>query len=215
MQAVLERRHQAQVAAAPAQAPEQIGVLGGAGREEAAVGGDDIGRQEIVDDETALAHQPAQAAAERETRDASGRDLAAGRRQPEGLRLVVELAPRHAALRLHRASRPVHADTLHRRQVDHQAPVTDGVAGDVVTAAAHGDQQLVGPREIDGGEHVGRTGAPRDQGGLAVDRAVPDTARGVVAGVTGLQQRTTKAGSKLANVHDDLLTLNPVLFDAS
>ena len=54
VESVLERGHQAQVAAAAAQAPEQIGVLGGAGREEAPVGGDDIGRQEIVDDETAL-----------------------------------------------------------------------------------------------------------------------------------------------------------------
>ena len=85
------------------------------------------------------------------------------RRQAEGLRLVVELAPRHAALRLHRAPRAVDPDALHRREVDHQAAVADGVAGDVVTAPADGHQQMVGPREIDRPDHVGGTGAPRDQ----------------------------------------------------
>ena len=214
VQTILEGGHQAQIAAAAAQAPEQVGVVGGARRQQAAVGGDDVGRQEIVDDETALAHQPAETAPEREAGNPRRRDLTPGRGQAERLRLVIEIAPRHAGLRRHRAPLPIDPDALHRRQVDHEPAVADGVAGDVVTAAAHGDQQLVGPREIDGGEHVGRTGAPRDQGGLAVDRAVPDTAGGVVAGVTGLQQRTTKAGSKFANVHDDLLTVTPVLSDA-
>ena len=63
-------------------------------------------------------------------------DDAAGGRQAERLRLAVELAPGDAALGARRPPRRVDAHALHRRQVDHQAAVADGVAGDVVAAAA-------------------------------------------------------------------------------
>ena len=45
-------------------------------------------------------------------------------------------------------------DAVHAGQVDHQSAVADGVAGDVVPAAAHRQQQVVCAREIDGGDHV-------------------------------------------------------------
>ena len=69
-----------------------------AGGQEAAVGGDDVGREQVVAGQAVLALQPADAAAEREPGDAGRRDRAAGRRQPERLRLAVELAPGQAGL---------------------------------------------------------------------------------------------------------------------
>ena len=52
---------------------------------------------EVVAGEAVLAHQPADAAAEREAGDAGGRDEAAGRREAVRLRLVVDVGPDGAA----------------------------------------------------------------------------------------------------------------------
>jgi hypothetical protein len=161
-------------------------VFSCAAGQESAVGGDDIHRDQIVDGEATLAHQPAQAASEREARNTRRRNLAPGRGQAKGLRLVVELSPGQAGLGLHRASRGVDADALHRRQVDHQTAVADGIAGDVVTAAPHGDEQVVGSRKVHRADDVGGPGTAGDQGRFAVDGAVPDASRDVVAGVAGL-----------------------------
>jgi hypothetical protein len=78
-------------AAAAAQAPEEVGVLLGAGPNERAVRGDHVGREEVVGGEFVPAHQPAEPAAEGEARDARVADDPAGRGEPEGLGLMVEL----------------------------------------------------------------------------------------------------------------------------
>ena len=70
VQPELERRRDAEVAAAAAQAPEQLGVLVLAGVHELAVGGDDVGADQVVAGQADLAHEPADAAAEREPGDA-------------------------------------------------------------------------------------------------------------------------------------------------
>ena len=81
----------------PRRPQKQVGVLGLARVDEPAVGGDDVGADEVVAGEAVLAHQPADAAAEREAGDAGGRDEAAGRREPVRLRLVVDVGPHGAA----------------------------------------------------------------------------------------------------------------------
>ena len=156
MQAELELGHHAEVAAAAAQAPEQLGVLALARAHRLPVGGDQVGRDQVVAGQAVLAHQPADAAAEREPGDAGGGDEAAGRGQAEGLGLGVELAPGEAALGPHGARLGVDPDALHRREVDHQAAVAGGVAGHVVAAAAHGDGQALAAGEADRGDDVAR-----------------------------------------------------------
>ena len=49
----------AEIAAAAAKAPEEVLILLGAGRQEAANGGDHISREEIIDGKAVLAGQPA------------------------------------------------------------------------------------------------------------------------------------------------------------
>jgi hypothetical protein len=56
-----------------------------------------------------------------------------------------------------------------------------------VTPAPYSDLQLVLAREAQRRDHVGYTRAAGDAGRIAVDRAVPDPAGGVVAGA-GRQQ---------------------------
>ena len=99
VQAELERRDDAEVPAAAAQRPEEILVLPlRCAATRLPVGGDDLRRDEVVAREADAARQVADAAAEREPADAGRGDDASGRREAVGVRRVVEVAPRGAAL---------------------------------------------------------------------------------------------------------------------
>ena len=93
MQAVFERRDNTEIAAAAAQRPEQIRIVGRAGRAELAIGGDHLGGDQVVHGRAVLAHQPAQTAAEGKARDAGIGDGASGGGEAMGLRRLVEFAP--------------------------------------------------------------------------------------------------------------------------
>jgi hypothetical protein len=95
-----ERGDDAEVAAAAAQGPEEIGVFRFAGGDEAAVRQHQIGLEQIVDGQPELAGEVPDAAAQGETADPGRRDDAAGRNQPEGVGGVVDVAPRSRPLRL-------------------------------------------------------------------------------------------------------------------
>ena len=145
-----KRGDDAEVAAATTQRPEQVGVVVALDGPERAVGGHDVGGEQVVDGEAVLAHQPAEPAAESEAGDAGVRHRAAGGGQPERLRLAVELAPQHPALRLGRARVGIDADALHRRQVDDEAAIVGAVPRRAVPATAHRHQQVVFAGELDG-----------------------------------------------------------------
>src|SRR5205814_7501254 len=85
-----ERRHDAEVAAASAQSPEQVVVLVLARRHERTVGKYDVSGDHVVDRQSELARQVADAAAEREPADAGGPDDPERRREAEGMRRVVD-----------------------------------------------------------------------------------------------------------------------------
>src|SRR4029077_8395774 len=110
----LELRDDSEVAASAAEAPEQIGVLVLACLDELAPGSHDIHRDELIDREPVLAHDPADSAAERQARDARVSDDAGRNRETERLRLPVELAEQHAGLHPRRAPFRIDAHALHR-----------------------------------------------------------------------------------------------------
>src|SRR6185503_1246998 len=58
MEAELERGDDPEVAAAPAQTPEQVRVLFLAGSQELAVGGDDVGGKQVVAGQAVLTQEP-------------------------------------------------------------------------------------------------------------------------------------------------------------
>ena len=196
MQPVLERGRDPEVPASPTEAPEQLRLALGVDAQAFAGGGDELDTDEVVDGEAALAHQVAEPAAQRQPADAGVADHAARGGQPGGLRGAVELTPEDAACRPRGARRGIDGDRLHQRQVDHHAVVADGVARDGVTAAPDRDAEVALAREADGLGNVVGAGAARDQRGPAVDRAVPDAARLVVALFAGLQQGTAEAGAE-------------------
>ena len=82
-----------------------------------------------------MAHQPADAAAEREAADAGVRDLPGGHREAVLLRGRVELAQQRAAADAHERASRGRRRPVERAQVDAQRAVGDGPAGDRVAAA--------------------------------------------------------------------------------
>src|SRR6185436_17229135 len=80
-----------------------------------------------------------------------------------------------------------------QRQIDGQASIAEGQAGDVVPAAANGHDQVVFFRERDGGLDIRRARAPGNHGRAFVDHRVPDLSRLRVLAVLGRQHRTLQA----------------------
>jgi hypothetical protein len=187
MGAVLERGYDAEVAAAAAQGPEQLGVGIVAGRDDLTGGQDHLGRQQVVDGQPIAAHQPALTATQGQARDPRARDRAAGRCEPKRRGCSIELADEYAWLRSDRLPDWIDVDALHRRQVDHQSFVGDGLSGDVVAASAYGDLQSLLAAEVDRVDHVCGAKAAGDQGGSLVDEAVVDAPRLVVVGGAGTE----------------------------
>ena len=117
-----ELRDDAEVPTAAAQRPEQVGVLLRARPHDAAVGKDDLGGDERVDREAVRAHQPADAAAEREPADAGVGDVPGRDREPVLLGRAVDLAEQRAAADAHERGRRVDATAFSPRRSMHSAP---------------------------------------------------------------------------------------------
>ena len=195
---VLERRDDAEVAAAAAKAPEQIGVLALARVDEAAVGRHHVGRKQVVARESVHAHQPADAAAKRQPGNASGRHRAAGRGQAERLRFVIELLVGDARFRADARLRLIDANRLHRRKVDHHATIAHRPAADVVSAAADGERQALVAGKRQRSNHVRRSRAADNGRRPAIDGGVVDSPNGVVALIGGSDHRAAQVRSKRA-----------------
>ena len=173
----------AEVAAAAPQRPEQVGVFLLAGPHQLTVGRYHLGREQVVAGQPVLAHQMADAAAQREATDPGRGNQPARGRQPMDLGLMVEPPPGHAALRQRPAAPPVHPHRGHRGQVEHDTTVAGGEPGDTVCAAADRHRQPLAARELHPGDDVGDAGTAEDERRVAVDRVVPDPPGSVVAGV--------------------------------
>ena len=207
-----EARHHAKVAAAAAQRPEEIGVLALAGRDETAVGQDDVRFEQVVDREAVLAREVPGAAAERQARDAGGRDDAEGHRQAERVGGVIDVARRAAGIDPYGSACRIHAHALHHREVDHQSVVAAAKAWAVVAAAADGDEQALVAAEVHRGDDVGDVHAARDQARPLVDHAVVKSTGGIVVGITWTDESSAKA---LLQGGNDLISHSSLSFMGS
>ena len=132
-------------------------MLLGAGTDQLGIGRDDVGRNEIVDGQPKFACGPAKATAKRQASDAGRRINTERCGKPERLRFLVKVGQRGTRLDASRCGGRIDVHGFHQRQVDEQTPVAHGVPGDVVAAAAHGNEQFLVSRELDRIDHVGRT----------------------------------------------------------
>src|SRR5262249_15641793 len=150
MQLKFEGGRDPEIATTAAYRPEQVGVLVRSGFDDFAGGGDERHRAEIVERQPVFAHQPAEPAAQPESRDAGCASAPPGPRQTVQLRFAVELAPGAPALRPYFLPIHIDMDAAHRRQIDHQPAIDGGASGDIVAAAADRDCEVELASEPDG-----------------------------------------------------------------
>lgn len=176
-----ERCHRAEVAAAAADGPEQVVVFVLARDEQPAVRGHHIGRDQVVAGQAQAAGEVSDAATEGESRDAGGGDDPTRGRQTERARRRVEVAPGRAAVHPRGPSSGIDADAPHAGQIGHHAVVAGPETGHTVPTPTHRQVQPVVTREVDRGQDIARMGTPHHGRREAVDHAVVDLARLVVA----------------------------------
>ena len=202
MQAELEPRGDAEVAAPAPKRPEQLAVVVRARPDHAPVGRDDLGAEQVVARQSVLRGQVADSAAERETGHTRRTHHATRSDEAEGLRRRVEVEPGGAAFGPGGPGLAIHVDATHQREVDHEPAVEHAVPGRVVAAAPHRDLEPVRPRVVEGGGHVAGAEAPDDHRRPAIDEGVEAAARPVVAGIAGADHRPGHLSAQLAKALD-------------
>ena len=114
MELELEAGDDAEIATAPAQAPEEVCVFRFAGVQPAAIGRHHLGGEQVVDGHAMLAAQPAEATAQREAGDPGGRVDAHGRRQAMHLHGGIEISEGAAGLDAGPAGDRIDPHALHQ-----------------------------------------------------------------------------------------------------
>ena len=203
VQPELEAGHDAEVAAAAANRPEQVGMLGLAGGQQAAVRGDDVDRHEGIDGHPVLAHEPADAATQGQAGDADARGVAERRRQAVGRRGTRVLAGGQAGLRPGQLAIGIDVQAAHAAQVEDDAAVDGAEAGQAVRSTANRQVEPGVAGEQDGAGHVARRWPPgRSSPGIGRYARVLDLAGHVVGLVTGDDDGAGDAGREGGDVGD-------------
>jgi hypothetical protein len=190
-----------EVAASPAQRPEQLRVLVGARRDHLAGREHHLRLDELVEGEAEFAHHPAEAAAEGEAAHADRRGVA----RAEGECVVAERlgdrAPRRSPAHAHEVA--VHLDRHEQSEVDHHAAVVCAVPDAAVPAATHRQREPVVAREAHRTRHT--VGARRLHDDRRRSGARVDGARPFVALVAGHQHPFVAQGLEFEDRHQYLL----------
>ena len=195
-QPVHEARHDADVAAATADRPEQVGVALLVDGQDPAVGGHDLGRDQVVDRHAVLAGEEADAATGRQAADAD-----AGRVTERDGEAVLgrgrgHLAGRQAGLGPGQAPIWIDQEALHRGEVEDDAALRRAVTRQAVAAAPDRELETRLGREEHGPRDVGGVRRLDDDRRDAVEPAVVDLARLIEARVAGHDERAAQRGAE-------------------
>ena len=172
--------------------------------EHLALRGHELGADQVVGREPVLAHQPAEAAAERQAGDAGARDRAAGDREPVLAGGGVELAPGHAAARASRSPRSGSTAIafISARSIITPPSVTARPATLWPPPRTETSSPLVARKRERADDVVGAAAA-HDQRRPPVDQPVVDRAGLVVAGVLGPEDALAETIAK-GGAHGEL-----------
>ena len=208
MEPELGRVDHAEVAAAAAQPPEQLGVLVVAGADDLARRGDQLRGDQVVAGEPVLGGEVADAAAEGEAGDPGGADHAAGRDEAVRLGRGVEVEPGGAALGAR--------DPRLRIDLDRPASARGrSPARRRPRSARRGCGRRPGRRppdrcawrEGEGRRHVVGVDTARDHRRPAVDQQVEAAARPLVLAVGRLENVALQRFLQLFHVEKDRVNL--------
>ena len=200
MKSELECGDDAEVAAAPTNAPEEVGILTRARPQELTVCGDNFGRKNVVARQPEFAAELAEAPAESQSRNPGVAVHAHGRRETESLGGSVEFAQRQARRGAREPPFRIDLDRFHARKIDQQAISADRRAGDVVPAAANREGEFARPGEGQSAAHVGGSPTIGDDGGSFVDRPVPNPPRAIVVLALRGDEATPETPPQLCDV---------------
>src|SRR6266516_7844987 len=160
-------------------------------------GSDEVHRQQIINGQAVLAHEPAQAAAEGQARQTSSAYGAGGRGGSIGLRCLHKLAKPETCLSPGRLLRWIDPDAFHAREIDDHAAIADGTATDAVASTAHRNAQVMVTSKLDGSDHIDYIDAADDQSRVFVDHPVPDLPGSVIATLVRAEQFATQIGFEI------------------
>jgi hypothetical protein len=206
----LERGHHAEVAAAAADRPEQVGVLLGGGTDELAPGCDELDRGDVVGREPVLAGEPRQAAADGVAHDADVRRGARQREQAVRRGRLGHLDPQRPGRDARDLRLDVDLDAAHALRGD-QDRVLERRQGDAVVARAlRGDLQAGAAGVGDDVDDVGGVDGEGDERGALVGQEGPGAAGEVVLGVAGQDDVAGERGGEGARVALDGLRVEHV-----
>src|SRR5918994_7004447 len=144
-----------------------------------------------------LAHEVADAAAQRDPPDTYRASVPEARREAVGARRSGVFPRGQAGLGPRGAPLEVDLERLNLREVEHDPPFGGAVTGGAVAAALDGELQPTLARERHHARDVGCVLRPDDERWPAVDPAVENGARLVVVPVPGAYQLAPDVGGKL------------------
>ena len=91
---------------------------------------------------------------------------------------------------------PVGIHGLQAGEIHDEAVVAERAPGDVVAGSLHGQREVVAAGEGDGRHHVVGTRAAGDDGGVALDHAVPERSGFLVVGRPGREHGSVEVGGE-------------------
>ena len=182
----LEPGDHAKIAPRAAHGPEEIGVLDFAGPAHLTVGRDNLHGAELVHGHSEFSMERTEAPMQGQPADTGRADLPSRGDQIEQGGFAVEIAPGGASLGECGFAFGIDDHGPHLGEVDHHPAVVDRVAGHVVAAAAYREQEILLPRNVHRGHHVGGAVAAGDERRVAVDQPIANHAGIVIGGISGL-----------------------------
>ncbi len=177
-----ERGRDSEVRAGAPEAPEELGLLGFARPDHSTVCRDELDRPKVVDRQTELALEPADAAAERQPRNARVTDDANRTDKAVLLAGDVELAEQRTTACPGMPGRRIDGHVVQPREINDQTTVVRRVAQGAVTPAADGNLEVELAPEPDRGNDVIHARRLDDESGPAIEHGVPDAPCVVISG---------------------------------
>ena len=136
MQLERKRSDDAEISTATTNSPEQIRVFIGIRFHKCPVRQYDIGREEIIDGQSALAGEVPDASAKGQSTNSGGRNDSAGSGEPKHMRGMIDIAPCASTAGSDGARSWINSRVFDRCEIDDQAVITNSQASGVVTATA-------------------------------------------------------------------------------
>ena len=146
--------------------------------------------------------QVAPSSAECQASNASSGNYPQGSGKTEGLCLAIEFAQHQPRFGARGSTSGIYAYALHARKINHEAAVTNGLAGYAMTSAANRYDQITVSGKKYGRNNVSRAGTAHDGGWPAVDHCVGNCASGVITILPRAEHRPAYTSFKLVNSSD-------------